>query len=252
MTSYAYPLLSVLIVSLISLVGALTLSLRETLLKKYIFVLVSLAVGALLGDSFIHLIPESFETLENPIYVSLSIIGGILIFFLLEKVMHWHHHGIETDETHTAPGIHPVGRMIILSDGLHNLLDGIIIGASYLVSVEVGIATTIAVILHEIPQEIGDFGVLLHAGYTKTKALLLNFLSALFSLVGVGIAFLLGNSADDFGAWLVPFAAGGFIYIALSDLMPELHKEKKFTYIVIQLIAVLFGVFAMFALLAVE
>ncbi|HYF29095.1 MAG TPA: ZIP family metal transporter, partial [Candidatus Paceibacterota bacterium] len=135
---------------------------------------------------------------------------------------------------------------------VHNFVDGLIIAASYLVSIEVGIATTIAVVLHEIPQEIGDFGVLLHAGYSKVKALFYNFVSALFAVLGAGVALLLGGATEAFTMWLVPLAAGGFIYIALTDLIPELHKTTSVRHSLIQLVAVMAGVLAMVGLLAIE
>lgn len=250
MTSvYLYAFGSVLLVSLISLVGILALSINVERLRAGLFVLVSLAVGALLGDAFIHLIPEAFENAASPTLLSLSIIGGILFFFVIEKALHWHHHqGIEDSE----PAIHPVGRIVLFSDGVHNLIDGLIIGLAYTVSIEVGIATTIAVILHEIPQEIGDFGVLLHAGYTKARALWLNFLSALLSILGAAAAFVLGEVATNVTDMLVPITAGGFIYIALSDLIPELHKSKSATHAVIQLVAIIAGVIAMVLLLGLE
>ncbi len=219
---FIYSLASVLIISLISLIGVFTLSLKDTTTKKYIFVFVSLALGALLGDSFIHLIPEAIEETGNITTVSLFVIIGIFIFFILEKFLHWHHHQ-DDSEKH----IKPVGKMILVSDGFHNFLDGVIIGASYLISLPVGIATTIAVLIHEIPQEIGDYGVLLHAGYSKSKALLLNFISALISIVGVILIFLLGESLEEKLVWFLPIAAGGFIYIALSDLIPELHNHDE-------------------------
>ena len=165
--TYIYAFVSVIIVSIISLLGVFTLSLKEQFLRKYIFIFISLAVGALLGDAFIHLIPESLESASNPAMVSILIIAGILIFFILEKFLHWHHHGEDKNELH----IHPVGQLVLFSDGLHNLIDGIIIGVSFIASIPLGIATTIAVILHEIPQEVGDFTVLLHAGYDKKRAL---------------------------------------------------------------------------------
>lgn len=244
-----YALGSVIIVSLISLVGAFTLSMNADRLRTGLFVLVSLAVGALLGDAFIHLIPEAFETTTDPAMLSLAIIGGILFFFVIEKVLHWHHHqGIEDSE----PAIHPVGKIVLFSDGVHNLIDGLIIGLAYTVSIEVGIATTIAVVLHEIPQEIGDFGVLLHAGYSKAQALWFNFLSGLLSILGAAIALVLGETAGSFANFLVPITAGGFIYIALSDLIPELHKQKAGRNSVVQLIAIAAGVAAMFLLLGLE
>ena len=250
-TAYILAIVSVLGISLVSLIGVFGLSLRDKFLKSSLFALVSLAVGALLGDAFIHLIPHAFEDSTNPLSVSLAIVGGILAFFIIEKVLHWHHHlGIE-DVDH---GTKPVGKLILISDSVHNFIDGTIIGASYLVSVEVGIATTIAVILHEIPQEIGDFGVLLHAGYSKAKALWFNFLSALFAIAGAGLALILGASAEGLVLWLVPVAAGGFIYIALSDLIPALHghENKTATHGALQFFWILIGVLLMVGLLTFE
>jgi zinc and cadmium transporter len=146
----------------------------------------------------------------------------------------------------------PAGKLILISDGFHNLIDGVIIGASYLVSTEVGIATTLAVILHEIPQEIGDFGVLLHAGYSKGKALLWNFISGLFAVVGVIIVFIFGEAISGSTSVIMPIAAGGFIYIALSDLTPELQKTKSIKSSLLQLLAVGVGIVAMILLLALE
>ncbi len=244
---YIYSIVSIIIVSLVSLVGVFTLSLREEVIKKYTFVLVSLAVGALLGDAFIHLIPEAFES-TNPLLVSLLIISGIIFFFILEKFLHWHHH--EDDTSHHT--IHPVGKLVLFSDGVHNFIDGVVIGVSFIVSIPVGIATTLAVILHEIPQEIGDFAVLLHAGYTRKKALWLNFLSALTALLGVFVAFMLGGVGEEFTTWILPIAAGGFIYIAVADLIPELHKTKNIKQSLTQITALIFGVVVMLGLAFLE
>lgn len=243
-----YTLISVLIVSLVSFVGVLTLALKRDTLNKSIFCLVSLAVGALLGDVFVHIIPESYEAVGNPSMISFLIIGGILLFFVLEKFLHWHHHTLEHAEEHA----HPVGKMILVGDGVHNFIDGLIIAASYLVSVEVGVATTIAVVVHEIPQEVGNFGVLLHAGYSKSKALWFNFLSALTAVLGAIVALVLGDITEQFAALLLPLTAGGFIYIALSDLVPELRKEKRLDQGILQVMAILIGVASMVALLALE
>ena len=237
-----------MIVSLVSLVGVFALSIKEELLRKYIFVFISLAVGALLGDAFIHLIPEAFESSINSILVSILIITGVVIFFILEKFLHWHHHG----EDEAAPDIHPAGRLILLSDGVHNFIDGIIIGVSFLISMPVGIATTLAVILHEIPQEIGDFAVLLHSGYSKSRALWLNFLSALCAILGTLVAFVLGQAGETFILWILPVAAGGFLYVAVADLIPELHKTKDVKHSLMQILAVIAGVLAMVALLYLE
>ncbi len=238
-------LISVLLISLISFVGVLTLVLKRDFLNKSIFVLVSLAVGALLGDVFVHIIPESYGEAADPLAISLMLIAGILIFFVLEKIMHWHHHDEEENLLH-------VGRMVLVSDGVHNFIDGLLVAASYLVSFEVGVATTIAVILHEIPQEIGNFGVLIHAGYTKARALWFNFLSALTAVLGAIIALALGSMTESFAMWLLPITAGSFIYIALSDLIPELHKDRKLSQGLVQVIAIIVGVLSMTALLALE
>ncbi len=247
-TSYIYALLGVTAVSLVSFVGVFALSMKEEIMRKYIFLLVSLAVGALLGDAFIHLIPEAFENSNDPLNISLLIISGILVFFVLEKFMHWHHHGDDTEES----AIHPVGKLVLLSDGVHNFIDGVIIGVSFLASVPLGVATTLAVILHEIPQEIGDFAVLLHAGYTRKRALWLNFLSALTSVLGTLVAFALGKAGESLATSILPIAAGGFIYIAVADLIPELHKTKKISQSILQLISLIIGVSLMVGLVYLE
>ena len=246
--TYVSAFASVIVVSLISLLGILGLSFRKDLLEKYVFAFISLAVGALLGDAFIHLIPEAFENSANPLSTSVLIIAGILFFFILEKFFHWHHHGDDTTENH----IHPTGKLILLSDGVHNLIDGIIIGTSFVVSIPLGIATTLAVILHEIPQEIGDFAVLLHAGYSKARALWLNFLSALCAVVGVIFALFLSDISNSFILYFLPIAAGGFIYIALADLIPELQKTKEVKYSILQIVTVFAGVFVMIMLTFLE
>lgn len=247
-TIYIYTFASVIIVSLISLVGVFTLSLKEEILRKYVFIFISVAVGALLGDALIHLIPEAFADSVNGTLTSILVIAGILFFFILEKFLHWHHHGEDTDDNY----IHPVGKLVLFSDGVHNFMDGMIIGASFLVSVPVGIATTLAVILHEIPQEIGDFAVLLHSGYTKRRALWLNFLSALTAVLGAIVLFIIGETAKVSSSWFLPIAAGGFIYIAVADLIPELHKTKEARHSFMQIVAVIVGVLAMVAIVYLE
>jgi zinc and cadmium transporter len=237
-----------MIVSLVSLIGVFSLSLREELMKKYTGLFISLAVGALLGNAFINLIPEAFENSPNSLLVSLLIITGIFFSFIVEKFIHWHHHGEDKDKLNT----HPVGKLILFNDGFHNFLDGIAIGISFLISIPIGIATSLAVILHEIPQEIGDFAVLIHSGYDKKRALWLNFLSALTAVFGVIIVLIFGSIAEIFTVWVLPIAAGGFIYIAVADLIPELHKTKELKYSILQILSVLFGILIMVVLLYLE
>lgn len=223
MTIWLYTLLSVIIVSLISLVGVFAFAISAEKLKKVLIYLVSFAAGTLLGDAFIHLIPEAFSEIENTVLLSLSILTGILTFFVMEKFLHWRHcHEVACDD---HP--HPFSYVLLVGDVLHNFIDGLIIAASYLVSIPVGIATTLAVIFHEIPQEIGDFGSLLYAGFKKTKALLFNFLTALTAILGAIFVLALNINDGSLTKLLVPFAAGGFIYIASSDLIPELHKDTE-------------------------
>lgn len=250
---YLFTFSSILVVSLLSLLGILLLSFREELFRCYLSVFISVAVGALLGDAFIHLIPEALaeDVGHGHGHGSLAgilIIIGILIFFLLEKFLHWHHHGEDVG----ASDIHPVGKLVLVSDVTHNFLDGVVIAASFAVSPSVGLATTLAVILHEIPQEVGDFAVLLHAGYTKWRALLLNFLSALSAVFGAVLFFVIGEFAESFAAICVPLTAGGFIYIAVADLIPELQKTKHWRISLLQSIAVILGVGAMLGLTFLE
>jgi len=245
---YIYAFLSVLAVSLVSLIGVFTLSLKEKFIQHYIFIFISLAVGSLLGDAFLHLIPEAITDSPFPMLSAFLVIVGILVFFILEKFLHWHHHGEDT----TKPHIQPIGSLILLSDGVHNFIDGVVIGASFFVSLPVGFATTLAVVLHEIPQEVGDFTVLVHAGYRISRALWLNFLSALAAVFGVIIAFLLGQFGEYFLIWILPFTAGGFIYIAMTDLIPELQKTKEIKHFVSQTAAFIIGVLIMVVLVLFE
>lgn len=260
-TPFLYALISVIGVSLISLIGLFTLSFNERFFKKIVFLLVSLAVGALFGDAFIHLIPEAYANSSNIVLTSIAIIGGFLLFFIFEKFLHVHHHHSENNkylddcyhkEIYKKGKINPLGYMILASDSFHNFIDGIIIGISYLISIEVGLASTIAIILHEIPQEMGDFGILIHSGFTRMQALFVNFLSALFAIFGVFIVFMLGQNLETFVFWALPIAAGGFIYIAAADLVPELHKEKGILRSTIQFGAIIIGVALMLLLLLID
>ena len=245
---WIYALASVSIVSLISLIGVFTLSLDKNKLYKYLIYLVSLSAGTLMGDAFIHLIPEAYENSESSVLVSLYILSGILVFFVLEKVIHWRHCHEEPCEKHP----HPFSYVILMGDSLHNFIDGMVIGASYLVSVPVGIATTVAVIFHEIPQEIGDFASLIYGGFNRRKALILNFLTALTAVAGAFLVLLFNLKTDGLEEFLVPFAAGGFIYISGTDLIPELHKHNEAKKGILQVLAFLVGIGLMLGMLLME
>jgi zinc and cadmium transporter len=255
---FSYAIIAVFLTSLISLIGIVTFSFRESVLRRLVFILVSLSVGALFGDAFIHMLPEVFESSVSKVTLSILALSGVLAFFVLEKFLHWRHaHGVseetrETTHSHATGTVHPVGQLVLVGDAVHNFVDGIVIAAAFGVDVTVGVATTIAVILHEIPQEIADFGVLIHAGFTKWRALFYNFLSALAALLGVILMPLFGGLVDNIVPMALAFAAGGFIYVAGSDLVPELHKTKGFRDSLIQVLAVCAGVLIMLGLLVLE
>lgn len=219
-------LLAVVAISLLSFAGALTLSLGPARLRALLPSLVALAVGALLGDVFLHLLPEAVEHAGGfTPALSAWVLAGLLGFFLIESVMHWHHHGEDLPD-HAAGHVHPIAWMNLLGDLLHNVIDGMLVAGAWLVSTELGIAVTLAVALHEIPQEFGDFGVLLHAGMSPRRALGLNFLCALGAVLGAVIVLLLGHGFHA-EHQIVPLAAGGFLYVACADLVPELRRRAR-------------------------
>lgn len=246
MLAWIYCIISVFLISLVSLIGVFTLSLDRDRLSRLTLFLVSFSVGGLFGDAFIHLLPESFQELGTSLSVSLYVVLGILVFFALEKFLRWRHCHIQTSEEH----MHPLATLNLVGDAVHNLIDGMLVGASYMVSLPIGLATTLAVIMHEIPQEFGDFGVLIHAGLSVKKALAYNFLSAIVAMLGAALAIMIGSEVKGFSLSLLPIAAGGFIYIAGSDLIPELHHELGVSKSLIQFAMILLGV-AVMALLTI-
>ena len=246
-STWLWTIGSVGLVSAASLAGAATLVMRSGLIERAQLALISFAAGALLGDAFIHLLPEVSESAHGfDLTASFCLLGGVIAFFVLEKVLHWHHAHYPHDEV-----VHPVAVTNLVGDALHNFVDGTIIAASFLASTELGIATSIAVVLHEIPQELGDFAILVRAGLKPRRALLLNLISAVAAVVG-GVATLLVASVGDLERFLVPATAGAFVYIASTDLLPELHKEPDTRKSVVQLLGVIGGVAVMAALLALE
>jgi zinc and cadmium transporter len=244
---WLYSILSIFIISLVSLIGIFFLAISSEKLKTILIYLVSFSAGALLADAFIHLLPEIIQQ-GFSLLVSFLILLGILTFFILEKVIQWHHCHMPITKEHS----HPVAYMNLFGDGLHNFIDGLIIAGSYLVNIPTGIATTIAVLFHEIPQEIGDFGIMLHAGFSRLKALTFNFLSALTAVLGAITALLLKDLIPNIEFIIVPLAFGAFIYIAGSDLIPEMHKETKLPRSIIQTLAFLLGIAVIASLLLLE
>ncbi|HUO57089.1 MAG TPA: ZIP family metal transporter [bacterium] len=239
--TFTYMLVSVGLVSLLSLIGISLLALSHEAFHKIVFGLVALAVGALFGDAFLHLLPEAFKNQAQTTQASLFVVAGILLFFILENFLHWRHQ--HSDEHHE---IQPYGYLNLVADMTHNFIDGLIIGASYRVGMPLGMATTLAVLLHEIPHEFSNFGILVKSGFSRQKALFLNFLTALTALAGGILAWRAGQGTGAFIQALIPLTAGGFIYIAGSDLVPQLHKDVKSLRAFLQLFAILTGVGIMY------
>ncbi len=233
-------LISTVLISLIAFIGILALALKDKLQEKLLLVLVSLSAGALMGGAFLHLIPESVEKFAVD-KVFIYVLVGFTLFFLIEKILHWRHCHVKKCPVHTF------AYMNLFGETVHNFIDGLIIAASYMVNISLGIATTFAVALHEIPQEIGDFGVLVYGGFSKKRALFLNFLVALTCFLGGIFGYFLSNYMNNSTAFLLPFAAGGFIYIAACDLIPEIRKETNTKKALAIFGVFILGILAMFA-----
>jgi len=220
MTALFYAIMAGLIVSLIGLGVFLLLLWQEKFSRKVLFYLVSFSAGALIGGAFFHLLPEAIAEQGDSLKVFIYVLVGFCLFFILEKFLRWHHcHDKDCqDKTH-------LGYMNLIGDGIHNFIDGLIIVSAFMANTALGIVTTISIISHEIPQEMGDFGVLLYSGMKKTKIISYNFLVALLAILGVISGYILINWVSGLNNLLLPAAAGGFIYIATTDLIPELQRE---------------------------
>lgn len=238
MSILTYIILFTLIGSVFSLIGGIILLFKEKLAFKISHFLASFAAGTLLGASFFDLLPEALEAGEIR-SVLFWVLAGILIFFLFERFIHWFHHHHEHVHKETPPTI----PLVIFGDSVHNFIDGVAIAATFLTSIQLGIVTTLAVAAHEIPQEIGDFGILLHRGLAKNKVLFFNFASALTSLLGAIVTFLVGQTITNILPMLLAITAGFFIYIAASDLIPEIHHENRKGFAFVESVLLLIGVF---------
>lgn len=238
MSTLSYIVLSTFLLSSASLIGVFTLSLKTNLVKKYLIYLVSLSAGTLIGSAFLHLLPEAAEELDI-LTVSQLIIASYATFFFIEKVLHFHHHHHAHEHGQDKKEL---GYINLFADAIHNFIDGMVIATTFMVDIKLGIATTLAVALHEIPQEIGDFGVLLYAGFSRKKALLANFFIGLTAIFGGVLGYYLSGQVEHLVSYLLPLAAGSFIYIAASDLMPELKKEDTIKNSAITFIVFLLGI----------
>lgn len=235
-----YILIGTGIISLLSLIGISTFFLKVKI-EKITDLLVALSIGALIGGAFLHLIPEAVEQSEYST-VFLYVAFGFLLFFFVEKLFHWRHCHKENCK------IHSYAYMSLFGDSIHNLIDGIIIAVSFITSYAVGVASVFAIAIHEIPQEIGDFGVLVHAGMSKKKALMFNFLTALTAVAGAIFGFFLFELIDISLIALLAVAAGGFIYVSASDLIPKLREERNFWRSLAHLAIIILGILIMYLL----
>lgn len=211
---------STFLVSLISLVGIFTLAIKDNLLHKILFCLIGFSAGALIGSAFLHILPEALQK-TNSTVVFYYLILGIAVFFLMERYLHWRH--CHDKDCH----VHAFTYLNLFGEAFHNFIDGIAIAASFIISIKLGVITALAIILHEIPKELGNFGVLIYGGFSRKKALLYNFISALTAMIGAITGYFISDLAHGFSDFIMPLTAGGFIYIAMSDLIPEVHKESN-------------------------
>jgi len=223
------------------------LLLPERVRTRMLSPMVSFAIGALLGAAFLAILPHAFEVPGVDAHsVTLTVLCGILVFFLLEKMVIWRHCHTDDCEVH-VPDVDKArhaatGNLILIGDGIHNMVDGVLIAAAFLTDVHLGVVTSIAVIAHEIPQELGDFAVLLHSGFSRGKALLYNILTSLTTVIGGVVAFYSLTLANRIVPYVLAVAASSFIYIAVADLIPGLHKRTEFSATVQQIVLIALGV----------
>ncbi|MBU0619701.1 MAG: ZIP family metal transporter [Patescibacteria group bacterium] len=236
-----FIIIACLSISLCVWIALLLLCCKKEILSKILLFLVSFSAGALMGSAFLHLLPEAaLEIKTEKIY--LITLVAFVFFFFMEKLLYWRHCHKENCQIHTF------GYMNLFGDGLHNFIDGLIIATAFLVDIKLGVTTTFAIALHEIPQEISDFGVLLYAGFKKKKALLINFIVALTVVAGGIVGYFISLNLENIISFLLPFAAGGFIYIAASDLMPEIKKETNLRKSIISFLMFMLGIALMFVM----
>lgn len=228
-------LVATFVISVIAFVGVLTFFLKQGLLNKALLVLVAFSAGSLVGGAFLHLIPEAVEGGGAILKIFLYLLLGFCLFFILEQFLRWRHeHG-------TVHKTQPFSYLILVSDGVHNFIDGLVIAASFIVSYQIGIVTTLAVALHEIPQELGDFGVLVYGGFGRIRALTFNYLSAITAILGGVTGYFASSLMQASILYLLPFAAGNFIYIAAADLIPEIKHRTDLRWSIIHFCVFLAG-----------
>ena len=246
MSVFAWIITASLAGGLLSVLGAAALALNAGSVR-YVGAMVSYAIGALLGAVFLEILPEAIHLSSNVAMLSATLLGGILLFFILEKLVLWRHCHHDHCEAHEPPAVveHDHGRsglMIMVGDTFHNFVDGIIIAAAFLTDIQLGIVTSMAIIAHEIPQEVGDFAILLHSGYSKSKALKLNLISSFASVAGAVLGYYTLQTMQSWISTLLALAAASMIYVAVADLIPGLHKRTKLSDTIQQVVLILLGV----------
>lgn len=243
METFIYITIFTLIGSVVSLIGGILLLLKKGPIQNIAHYLGSFAAGALLATAFFDLLPEAIDLSEDVSGVFIWTLIGIIFFFLFERAIHWfHHHQHDHDQALRKPII----PLIIVGDSVHNFIDGLAIGSTFVLNIPLGIVTALAVGAHEIPQEIGDFGVLLKEGMARKKVLLVNILSALTAFMGAFGAYFLGKQVEGILYIFLSLTAGFFIYVALSDLVPEIHHENRKGFAVKETACLLLGVFSIY------
>jgi zinc and cadmium transporter len=240
MTTFAWIVLGGVAMSAIAMVGSATLLIGERTLQRIVRPLVAFAAGSLLGGAFLHMLPGALEQLAVT-EVFLWVLVGFVVFFALEQFLYWQH-----DHGEKSMARHPMSWLILIGDGLHNLLGGLAVGGAFIVDIRLGITAWLAAAAHEVPQELGDFAVLVHAGWKRTRALAYNVLSALTFLLGGIISYTASFQFDV--AFLLPFAAGNFIYIAASDLVPEVKHSRDLRTNALHFVALLAGMALLYLL----
>ncbi len=243
MNTFVWVTLAGLTTAVVGLAGGLLLLVYRRVQPSTLHYLVSFAAGAMLGVAFLDLLPEASRVLNADVAGRYALLG-LLLFFVAEKFLLWHHHG----HTHHSGHASTAAPLIIIGDTLHNFLDGIIIAVTFTASVPLGIATTLAIIMHEVPQEVGDFAVLLDSGYRRGRIITYNLISGLATLVGAWLVLLIGPAVETGSSRLVAVAAGIFTYIAAADLIPQIHHESDQRRMVWQVIYLVSGLGIMWAI----
>lgn len=245
MSTLVYIILFTALGSLLAIGGASLLLTRKKLSHSVTHGLSAFAAGALLAAALLDLLPEAFhyfeemgmEEVEGTVF--LYTLVGILLFFLLERFIHWFHHHHHQHEDEPIKAVVP---LVIFGDGVHNIIDGILIAATFMVDVNLGIITTFAIVAHELPQEIGDFGILLHSGLSRMKAFMYNLLSQLMAVISGIVTYFIGSSVEGILPYIIAVTSGFFLYIALTDLIPDIHNENKKGFAIMESLLLFVGI----------